>query len=72
MICAILDTGVSYDIPELAENIWLNAGELMAADEDGNGEISLAELGDYGVADSNLNGIIDPQRHLFLVSARWD
>ena len=61
VICAILDTGVSYDIPELAENIWLNAGELMAADEDGNGEISLAELGDYGVADSNLNGIIDPQ-----------
>jgi len=39
VVVAVLDTGVDYNHPELADNIWHNPGEIPAngIDDDGNG-----------------------------------
>jgi subtilisin family serine protease len=41
VIIAVIDTGVAYDHPDFADNIWTNAGEIPGngLDDDGNGYI---------------------------------
>ncbi len=40
VVVAVIDTGIDYNHPDIAENLWLNEGESMVADgidDDGNG-----------------------------------
>ncbi|MDI9561300.1 MAG: S8 family serine peptidase, partial [Pseudomonadota bacterium] len=41
VIAAVIDTGVDFNHPDIAENIWKNIGELNnnGYDDDGNGKI---------------------------------
>lgn len=41
VIVAVIDTGVDYTHPDLAANMWINAGEIAAngVDDDGNGYV---------------------------------
>lgn len=41
IVVAVIDTGVDYDHPELADNIWVNPGEVPGngIDDDGNGYV---------------------------------
>lgn len=54
VLVAVVDTGVDYDHPDLAENIWINPGE-DGLDENGQNKRS------NGVDDDN-NGYIDDWR----------
>ena len=39
IVVAVIDTGVEYDHPDLAQNMWVNTGEIPGngVDDDGNG-----------------------------------
>ena len=52
---AVLDTGVDYNHPDLAENIWTNPGETAGdgIDNDGNGYIDDVHGYDFGDDDSD-------------------
>lgn len=50
-----MDTGVDYNHPDLKGNLWVNAGELLNTDNDGNGIDDGCENGD----DGDGNGYID-------------
>jgi subtilisin family serine protease/nitrous oxidase accessory protein NosD len=51
---AVIDTGVDYNHPDLADNIWNNAGESVdSADEDGNGYIDDIRGWDFANDDNN-------------------
>ncbi|MBW2384138.1 MAG: S8 family serine peptidase [Deltaproteobacteria bacterium] len=55
VIVAVVDTGVDYDHPDIAENIWLNAGE----DVNGNGRV---DAEDWNGVDDDGNGFVDDLR----------
>jgi len=56
VIVAVIDTGVDYEHPDLADNIWVNEEELNGdpnVDDDGNGYIDDIYGYDFGGADGN-------------------
>ena len=71
IVSAVIDTGVDFTHPDLAENIWINQGEIPAAlrtvliDTDNDGLITFVDLNDSlnsaHVVDDNLNGFIDAE-----------
>ncbi|MCG3147103.1 MAG: hypothetical protein PCFJNLEI_00540 [Verrucomicrobiae bacterium] len=54
-IVAVCDTGIDYNNPDLAPNIWTNAGEIPGngIDDDGNGYVD--DVHGYNFADNNGN-----------------
>ena len=52
VIIAVVDTGIDYEHPDLAANVWLNPGE----DLDGNGRVDPA---DRNGVDDDGNGFVD-------------
>ena len=55
VVIAILDTGVDWDHPDLADNIWINPGE----DLNGN---CIVDPSDFNNIDDDKNGFIDDIR----------
>ncbi len=59
VVIGIIDTGVQWDHPDLAANIWINQGEYGGGkesnniDDDGNGKIDDWHGWDFGGADYN-------------------
>ncbi|MBA4396856.1 MAG: hypothetical protein C0394_05675 [Syntrophus sp. (in: bacteria)] len=59
VIIAVIDTGVDYNHPDLAENIWINPGEIPGngIDDDGNGLIDDVRgwdfSGNHGTVEDN-------------------
>ncbi|NKQ37900.1 MAG: S8 family serine peptidase, partial [Methanosarcinales archaeon] len=55
VIIAVIDTGVNYNHPELASNMWVNPGEIAGdgVDNDGNGFIDDIYGWDFGYSDSS-------------------
>lgn len=55
VVVAVIDTGVDYTHPELANNIWLNANEIAdnGIDDDGNGYID--DVRGWNFVDGNNN-----------------
>ena len=60
-IVGVIDTGVDYSHRDLYRNIWINQGEVPAGviDDDQDGFITLRDLQNDGIPDSNANGYID-------------
>jgi len=52
---AVLDTGIDYDHPDIRDNLWINQGELVGADGNGNGLDDGCEDG----VDNDGNGYTD-------------
>ncbi|MFG0325924.1 MAG: S8 family serine peptidase [Phycisphaerales bacterium JB037] len=54
-IVAVIDTGIDIDHPDLADNLWVNPGEIPGngIDDDGNGFIDDIHGWDFGENDSN-------------------
>lgn len=54
-IVAVIDTGVQWTHPDLAANIWQNAGEIAGngIDDDGNGFVDDIRGWDFGEFDNN-------------------
>lgn len=49
IVIAIIDTGVDWDHPDLADNIWMNPGEILdGTDTDGNGFVDDIRGWDFG------------------------
>ncbi|HET54997.1 MAG TPA: T9SS type A sorting domain-containing protein [Ignavibacteria bacterium] len=49
IVIAIIDTGVDWDHPDLAANIWMNPGEILdGTDTDGNGFVDDIRGWDFG------------------------
>ncbi|MDH5741305.1 MAG: S8 family serine peptidase, partial [Nitrospira sp.] len=55
VIVAVIDSGIAYDHPDLAPNIWTNPGEMAGngIDDDGNGLVDDVHGWDFGVNDSD-------------------
>jgi len=55
VVVGIIDTGIDYTHPDLAANIWVNAGEIAGngIDDDGNGYIDDIHGWDFVNNDSN-------------------
>lgn len=55
VIVAVIDSGIAYDHPDLAPNIWRNPGEIAGngIDDDGNGLVDDVHGWDFGVNDSD-------------------
>jgi len=56
-IVAVIDTGVDLDHPDLADNIWVNPGEIPGngIDDDGNGFVDDVNGFDFANLDSDPN-----------------
>ncbi len=54
-VVAVVDTGLEYDHPDIAENVWVNPGE----DLDGNGRV---DPSDWNGVDDDDNGFVDDLR----------
>jgi subtilisin family serine protease len=59
IIVAVIDTGVNYNHPDLAENIWMNAGEIAnnGIDDDRNGFID--DVRGWSFVDTDTNDPMD-------------
>lgn len=55
VVVAVVDTGLDYDHPDIAANVWVNPGE----DLDGNGEV---DASDFNGVDDDGNGFVDDLR----------
>jgi beta propeller repeat protein len=55
VVVAVVDTGLDYNHPDIADNVWINPGE----DLDGNGRV---DPGDWNGIDDDANGFIDDLR----------
>lgn len=55
VVVAVIDTGVRVNHPDLADNIWVNSGEIPGngLDDDGNGYIDDVNGYDFAYSDSN-------------------
>jgi subtilisin family serine protease len=55
VIVAVIDSGIAYDHPDLAPNIWTNPGEIAGngIDDDGNGLVDDVHGWDFGANDSD-------------------
>lgn len=55
LVIAVIDTGIDYHHPDIAENIWVNTGEIPGngLDDDGNGRIDDYYGYDFANKDSN-------------------
>lgn len=55
VIVAVIDSGIAYDHPDLAPNIWTNPGEIAGngVDDDGNGLIDDVRGWDFHMNDSD-------------------
>lgn len=55
VVVAVIDTGVDYNHPDLAQNMWVNSGEIPGngIDDDNNGYIDDIYGYDFGNGDSN-------------------
>jgi subtilisin family serine protease len=58
---AVIDTGIAYDHPDLAPNIWTNPGEIAGngVDDDGNGLVDDVHGWDFHMDDSEPMDPID-------------
>lgn len=54
-VVGVIDTGVNYNHPDLAQNIWINPGEIAGdgIDNDQNGYVDDVNGFDFGVFDSD-------------------
>jgi subtilisin family serine protease len=57
VVIAVIDSGVQYDHPDLASNIWTNSGEIPGdgIDNDGNGKVDDYYGWDFGENDNDPN-----------------
>ena len=55
VIVAVIDSGIAYDHPDLAPNIWTNPGEIAGngIDDDGNGLVDDVHGWDFSAHDSD-------------------
>lgn len=65
VIIAIIDTGVNWEHPDLAANVWINTGEIPdnGIDDDNNGFIDDVRGWDFGGVDGNADN--DPFEDTF-------
>jgi subtilisin family serine protease len=65
VVVAVIDTGVDYNHPDLAQNIWVNPGEISAngIDDDGNGYVDDIHGVNTSVWATNRADPLDDNKH---------
>lgn len=66
IIVAVVDTGVDYTHPDIAENVWINSGEIPnnGSDDDGNGFVDDIRGWDFGNGDNDPYDFIGHGTHV--------